>query len=76
MLDPTTILGLVLGFSALNFVLGYVLGHYGLAAIKAELTTIKELISGQEKVTVTTPTFTVPANIITTPAIATTAGMA
>jgi hypothetical protein len=53
MLDASTTVGLVVGFSVFNFILGYVLGHFGISQIKNDIEVIKGLIYGQAKVTVT-----------------------
>ena len=51
MIDVTTLIEAILGFSAFNLIMGYILGHYGLQTVKTDLqhdlTLIKGLIHGQ-----------------------------
>lgn len=61
MIEVTTLIYSILGFSAFNLVLGYILGHYGLSTIESDVSEIKDMLSGKAKVTVAeTPAVVTP----------------
>lgn len=64
--DASTVVGLVVGFSVFNLILGYVIGHFGISAIKNDIEVIKGLINGQSKIIVASGA---PSVVATTPSI-------
>jgi len=52
MLEYSTVAQIVLGCSIASGVIGYTVGKLGVAKIEADISTIKGLLSGQQKVTI------------------------
>lgn len=70
-IDISTFIGTIFAFSIVNLIFGYVIGRFGITAIENDLSYLKGIISGQDKITISAP-----GNLTTSPAVVTVNGSA